>query len=113
MQSLNAEMMALPTVQKICRLGYVVKYEFHKLLPNLSIYVYQDGLPVATACFQFDKPSRMQFTETIDVYAGHRRKGIANALMVCSIHLTGCKPKPASGQTNDGRAWWEQPNRPW
>jgi hypothetical protein len=112
---LDSKAMALPEVKKVCRLGYSITYKLNEQehIRWLYMSVFRSGVPVANACFRFNKESGVQVTETIAVYEGHRRQGLANALMSSSMYLTNCTPHPASGQTPDGRAWWAQPNRPW
>jgi hypothetical protein len=110
---LDDSFMQLWEVAKVSTLGYRISYEFNEHAPFLYMSVWLARQPVAQACFRFDKGTATQFTETIEVYDGHRRKGIANSLMVCAMRLTGCKPKPAANQSADGRAWWAQRNRPW
>jgi hypothetical protein len=49
----------------------------------------------------------------VNVPKEHRRKGIANAIYRCAIFITQLQIERATGQMEDGRALWDQPNRPW
>jgi GNAT superfamily N-acetyltransferase len=104
----------IPHVQKILAQGYSIESEPHPEDPRLLLFwVAHSGRPAASACFWFDRETRRQRTEHICVYPGHQRKGIATALMLCAMSLTGCSPIPGAGQTEEGAAWWNQPRRPW
>ena len=113
MTEVDGSLAALAPVQRVYRLGYRIRYRFRPESRHLDLAVDLAGRPVGHACVRYDESRRVQRTETIHVRAGHRRRGIANATMVCSLRLTGCRPEPATSQTDEGRAWWAQPNRPW
>jgi hypothetical protein len=113
MNELDESTKKLPEVQIVNKLGYEISYHFHEKRPTLYFKVVFKGSAAAFATFRFDKTRKIQFTQTIIVVESHRRRGIANALMICSIMLTGCRPIPTASLSPDARAWWAQPNRPW
>jgi hypothetical protein len=105
-----------PAVQKVLNLGYTIEYEWDdKDRPSRSLYsrVSLEGDFVGDATVTLDWGLREQTVENIGVVEEHQRKGIGNAMMLCSIQLTGCRPEPAVNQTEEGRAWWGQDGRPW
>jgi len=106
-------MKGLPAVQKVNKRGYEIYYKFHEQRPTIYFRVVVRTLTAALATVRFDKRRGTLFTQTIIVFESHRRRGIANALMICSIKLTGCKPIPTASLSKDARSWWEQPDRPW
>ena len=113
MEELDEIVKGLPEVQKVSRIGYEIYYNFHNKQPTIRFHVVFKNLTAAIAIFRFDKRRATQLTQTIVVFESHRRRGIANALMVCSIRLTGCKPIPTASLSRDARSWWAQPDRPW
>ncbi len=113
MKELDDVAKGLPEVKKVNKLGYEIYYKFHQQQPTIYFRVVFRTLTAALATFRFDKRRGTQFTQTIIVFESHRRLGIANALMVCSIKLTGCRPIPTASLSPDARSWWAQPDRPW
>jgi hypothetical protein len=103
----------LPIVQKVDKRGYEIYYHFHEQRPTIYFRVVFQALTAALATVRFDRRRGTLFTQTIIVFESHRRRGIANALMICAIALTGCKPIPTASLSKDARSWWEQVDRPW
>ena len=113
MNEIDEIMKGLPEVGKVSKRGYEIYYKFHEKRPTIYFRVVLKTLTAALATVRFDERRGTLFTQTIIVFEAHRRHGIANALMVCSIHLTGCKPIPTASLSTDARSWWAQPDRPW
>ncbi len=113
MEDLDDTLKRLPEVQRVIKRGYEIGYQFHDRQPTLYFRVFAGSLTAAFATFRFDKRRATQMAQTIFVVEPHRRRGIANALMICSIMLTGCRPIPTASLSPDARRWWTQPNRPW
>jgi hypothetical protein len=102
------------TVQKAVARGCKIKHSFRSLDDKLLDFkVFNGGRPAAHATFSVIKPRKEIQAERVNVYPGHERRGVGNAIYVCAVKLTGYKPIPAANQTEEGRAFWNQPNRPW
>jgi hypothetical protein len=113
MKELDEAIRNLPEVQKVRKLGCKIYYYFHEKQPTLDFRIVFEGMATALATFRFIEARGIQLVQTIIVVEPHRRRGIADALMTCSIRLTGCRPIPTASQSGDSRSWWAQPNRPW
>ncbi len=113
MKPIPDELTGLEAVKKVLDQGYMIEYEFDDSLHAIRFQAKLRRFPVGSAAFYFSNESRTGHMERIAVYEGHRRKGIADAMMVCAKCLTKCEPVPAISQTAEGRAWWNRPNLPW
>jgi hypothetical protein len=67
---------------------------------------------VGFAVFRLIHESRQIQNEQIFIEQDHRRRSIGNALYVVAKRLSGYEVIPGANQTEDGRAFWNQPNRP-
>ena len=113
MTAINEELRSHSAVDKIYQLGYSISHQFRSNGRFLDLQVRSQGLPAGHACFELRTQDRQVVAERLSVFDGHRRKGVANALYVVAKYLTGFEVVRATSQTDDGRAFWAQPNRPW
>ena len=113
MTPIDEELRSYPAVDRVFHLGYRIAYQFRPDGRFLDFHVRNQGRPAGHACFEIRSENREIAAEQINVFDGHRRKGVANALYVLAKCLTGFEFVPAANQTDDARALWAQTNRPW
>jgi hypothetical protein len=110
-REIDADLKKHPAVQRVVEQGYRIEYSFREGPPFLDLDAWHGRRRVGwtTACFNKGE----MYLETIHTVEDLQHRGIATALMICAVQLTACKPRKAANQTEDGRALWAQPNRPW
>jgi DNA mismatch repair protein MutH len=113
MQSIDERLKTDPTVRKVVAQGYEISYNFRPDGHYLDLGVTLNCLPVAQATFAVITPKAEIQNEHVHTNGRHRRHGLANAMYVCAEKITGFRIVPASNQTDDGRALWQQSKRPW
>jgi len=95
--------------------GYTLKHtaipgdpDVHKILAFSPT-----GEPAGQYIFEHDAKTNSIFPDTVGTYPNHRRKGLANSAYSLIQQKTGGKFYPdTEDQTEDGKALWSQPNRP-
>jgi hypothetical protein len=112
-----------PAFDKIRAGGYSIEYWMESdpdtpagspaELRELCVTVRHGGEPLATANFADRRNSAGARVGTSEVHADHRHRGLANAMYVFA-EMVFQKPLIDYGhdQTDDARALWAQPNRP-
>jgi hypothetical protein len=113
MKRIDETVEADPTVQRVVAQGYEIRFSFRPGNQFLDFKVFRGGKPVAHATFSVIPSHQEIQAEQVSVYEGHTRHGVGNAIYVCAKKLTGYTAIPAANQTEDGRLFWDQPNRPW
>ena len=95
--------------------GYQIRhekpYKNKGRMESISV-VSLDGVDVARFKFAYSKANNELNVLAADVHPDHQRKGIATAVYNQMESKTNLKLTPTSSQTQDARALWNQPNRP-
>src|SRR5262249_31948280 len=102
-----------PAVERVLRQGYHIEHEFAAGTPFLEVGGSRDGRSVAYARFECDETRHQLIVDNVNVLPEHKRRGIANAMTICALRLTGYTKLQAGNKTDEGSAWLDQPNRPW
>ncbi len=100
-------------VRKVVELGYEISYDYRDDKPFLDFQVMHGGRPAGHATLQLVPDTGTLHVEAVEVYDGHKGNGVGNALCVCATLLTGFTIATSTAQSEEGRAFWNQPNRPW
>jgi GNAT superfamily N-acetyltransferase len=113
LNSVDSQLASNPALQKVIQLGYEIKHKRENNRPFLRIEAFHGGRTVGFLCVEIVPALGQIHAENILVMPEHRRKGLADAMMVCAEQLTGLVIVRAANQTDEGRALWNRPNRPW
>lgn len=113
MKPLTEHLSAHPAVTKVVQMGYSILYDYRDHGRLLDFVVTHGGRPAGNACFGLREATKEVVCETIEVFERHRRRGVGTVLYVCAGLLTKFTVRPAANQTDDGRAFWNQPTKPW
>src|SRR5262249_31788456 len=111
-EEVDDELAAHPSVRKIGLLGYQLRYKHERNRPFLMVEASLNGRRVGWLRAEMNRGLGQVHADNIVVTPQHQRLGVASAMMVCTEAMTGLTMVPARNQTEEGRALWGQPNRP-
>jgi hypothetical protein len=99
LERIDSDMAGNPAVHKVFAFGYEIRYRREVKRPFLRIEAFHDGKSVGFLLIELITHKRTQQVDNIVVLPEHRRKGLANAMIVCAEVLTGLLTVPAAVQT--------------
>jgi len=82
---------------------------------EFGVYVHYHGKMIASAYFRHRgdhlEPMDDDGKPSVNVASEHRRKGVASAMYEYAESISDVKVIPSQGRTDEGKAFWKQPNR--
>jgi hypothetical protein len=114
MTRIDKSLEAVPYVQRAVARGYEISYDHDPdNRRRLDFSVRHGGKPAAHATFSVMKSQKVAQEESVYVYDEHQAHDVGTAIYVCAKLVTGYKLLRCGNQTEQEKALWNQPNRPW
>jgi hypothetical protein len=106
-----------PTVRRVYDQGYRISYKAvgdHRI----DVTAEKGQTEIGWVTFEIVRPSGSLRADSVRVMKvtreiNFRRKGVGNALCVAAELVTGCIVVSVGPLAEDGKAFWDQPRRPW